>query len=690
MKLGLDRKSGLNRTLRSWASPHDPSSGEFTYTVDTGGLPQRLLRKGDTITHRADSWNGVGSNGQPATHQSLKFYFTMTEDEITYSFRVIGNESYSKLQMSYTGTLMRFVRAPAAEIWGSPWRNPADLCDNYATCGPYGYCDTNKSPMCDCIKGFKPVNEKAWELKDTKDGCQRKTQLRCKSDKFHRLIKMKLPDTKAVTVDWGIGKKECQNKCLLECNCTAFAIVNMWNGAGSACLIWTGELVDIRQFTAHGQDLYVRLVASDVGDGKSILVRVIKWIAGVTGTLVLCFVMFRFWKRKQKRARAIAAATPPIGILRNSDLQMDGAVISSRRYLSGDNDDLLFLRIEFSTVVTATQNFSSSNKLGEGGYGLVYKGRLPNGTLIAVKRLSETSNQGTNEFKTEVSLIAKLQHINLVRLLGFCVERDEKILIYEYLENQSLDFYLFDKTGSSSTKLSWQQRFAITKGIARGIQYLHQDSRYRIIHRDLKASNILLDKDMIPKISDFGLARIISRNETEANTRKVVGTVGYMAPEYRRGGLFSIKSDVFSFGVLVLELLSGRRNKGFTNLNGDTSLLSCVWRNWEEGNWLETIDPLIVDLSSSSSPPAASLDEVKRCLQIGLLCVQENAYDRPEMSSVVMMLGSEAAIPQPKPSGYCGYYVRKKSYEMGSSLRSMPTDESWTVNQVTTSVIDPR
>ncbi|KAF5183143.1 S-receptor-like serine/threonine-protein kinase, partial [Thalictrum thalictroides] len=209
-------------------------------------------------------------------------------------------------------------------------------------------------------------------------------------------------------------------------------------------------------------------------------------------------------------------------------------------------------------IVAATNNFSSEDKLGEGGFGPVFKGKLPCGKEVAVKRLSRKSGQGLEEFKNEIILIAKLQHRNLVRLLGYCVEGEEKILLYEYLPNKSLDAFIFANT---KEQLKWRKRLNIIEGIARGLLYLHRDSRLRIIHRDLKASNILLDEEMNPKISDFGMAKIFGGNENQGNTNRVVGTYGYMAPEYAMEGLFSVKSDVYSFGVLLLEIVSGKKNQ---------------------------------------------------------------------------------------------------------------------------------
>nr|UIX27067.1 CRK3 [Triticum aestivum] len=248
-----------------------------------------------------------------------------------------------------------------------------------------------------------------------------------------------------------------------------------------------------------------------------------------------------------------------------------------------------FTVYDFHEILEATSNFSEENKLGEGGFGPVYKGHFLQGLEIAVKRLASHSGQGVLEFKNEVQLIAKLQHRNLVRLLGCCSQGEEKILVYEYLPNKSLDFYIFDECRKAL--LDWNKRLAIIEGIAEGLLYLHKHSRLRVIHRDLKPSNILLDDEMNPKISDFGLAKIFSSNNTEEDTtRRVVGTYGYMAPEYASEGLFSIKSDVFSFGVLILEILSGKRNSDSHQCGGFINLLGYSWQLWDEGNWIDIVD----------------------------------------------------------------------------------------------------
>nr|SSC84624.1 At421380-like [Capsella grandiflora] len=682
MKLGWDLKTGSNRLIRSWKRPDDPASGEFTFKLETGGFPEIFLWYKESLVYRSGPWNGIRFSGVPEMqpYDYMVFNFTTSSDEVTYSFRVTKSDVYSRVSLSSMGVLQRFTWIETAQTWNLFWYAPKDQCDEYKECGAYGYCDSNTSPVCNCIKGFKPRNPQVWGLRDGSDGCVRKTLLTCGGgDGFARLEKMKLPDTTAASVDRGIGVKECEQKCLKDCNCTAFANTDI-RGGGSGCVIWIGELLDIRNYAKGGQDLYVRLAATDLDDKRNRNAKLIGSSIGVSVLLLLSFIIFYFWKRKQNRSIAIET---PRDQVRSRDFLMNDVVLSSRRHISRENnrDDLELPLMKFEEVAMATNNFSNNNKLGQGGFGIVYKGRLLDGQEIAVKRLSETSSQGIDEFKNEVKLIARLQHINLVRLLACSVDVDEKMLIYEYLENLSLDSHLFDKKQSS--KLNWQMRFDIINGIARGLLYLHQDSRFRIIHRDLKASNVLLDKYMTPKISDFGMARIFGRDDTESITRKVVGTYGYMSPEYAMDGIFSVKSDVFSFGVLLLEIISGKRNKGFYNSDRDVNLLGCVWRNWKEGKGLEIIDPIIANSSST-----VKQHEILRCIQIGLVCVQERAEDRPTMSLVVLMLGSESTtIPQPKLPGYC---LRRSPVETDSSSNKRRDDEPWTVNQITVSVLDGR
>ncbi|XP_057421884.1 cysteine-rich receptor-like protein kinase 26 [Lotus japonicus] len=320
------------------------------------------------------------------------------------------------------------------------------------------------------------------------------------------------------------------------------------------------------------------------------------------------------------------------------------------------------MQFNFETIRKATNNFSDTNLLGRGGFGPVYKGKLSNGLEVAVKRLSINSGQGDTEFKNEVQLVAKLQHRNLVRLLGFSLEREEKLLVYEFVPNKSLDYFIFDPV--KRAHMDWERRYKIIGGIAKGLLYLHEDSRLRIIHRDLKASNILLDEEMNPKIADFGMARLFAVDQTQGNTSRVVGTYGYMAPEYVREGLFSVKSDVFSFGVLVLEIVSGQKNSSFYNGEYVEDLISFAWKSWKEGTASNLVDPTLVN---------GSRNEIMRCIHIGLLCVQGNLADRPTMAVVVLMLNSYSlTLPVPAEPAF---FMNSRGL---SDIQSWEEDDSGT------------
>lgn len=340
----------------------------------------------------------------------------------------------------------------------------------------------------------------------------------------------------------------------------------------------------------------------------------------------------------------------------------------------------------FETLVAATKNFHQ--KLGEGGFGPVFKGRLEDGREIAVKKLSQNSNQGKKEFENEAKLLARVQHRNVVNLLGYCTRGAEKLLVYEYISNESLDKFLF-KTGRRE-ELDWKRRYDIIGGIARGLLYLHEDSHSCIIHRDIKASNVLLDDKWAPKIADFGMARLFPEDQTHVNTR-VAGTNGYMAPEYVMHGHLSVKADVFSFGVLILELISGQKNSTFdVNLDAQ-NLLEWAWKLYKKGRSLEVLDP---SLASS-----AVAEQVAMCVQIGLLCTQADPKSRPNMRRVVVMLSKKpGTLEEPTRPGYPGSRYRRSrrpttsTSTAGTSGESSHTFESTTnsATATTSGVASPR
>ncbi|KAM0951483.1 putative protein kinase RLK-Pelle-DLSV family [Dioscorea sansibarensis] len=629
MKIGWDLRTGLNRNLTSWRSKDDPSPGDYVLSMDPKGIPQANLWYGSTKKWRSGPWTGTQFSNleeQPRTY-GLRFSFVNNKDEVYYMYNTTGTKIVYRPLVDQSGRTKSFVWIESSGMWNLFRNYPINQCQEYSTCGPYSVCDVDVWPICRCLQGFKPKSPQEWPITETSSGCERLTALDCKnmSDGFMTISLAGLPETSNAILHPNISLNECKARCLKDCSCTAYATANI-SGAGIGCVIWITELIDMRMSSHPSQDVFVRLAAADLvsisstsgkkSQSKSmVLIIVFSMVALVIPVIYSCP-----WGKKKMTHKDIR---------RNGELELT--------------------QLQWRTLMEATHNFAKTNILGKGGFGLVYKGKLAEGREIAVKRLSRNSTQGIDEFENEVTFIAKLQHRNLVRLLGYCIQGEEKILVYEYMPNGSLDAFLFDK--EKGVHLDWRTRFHIIASIARGLLYLHQDSRLKIIHRDLKASNILLDVEMDPKISDFGLARNFEDCKTMIKTRKVVGTYGYMAPEYVLDGVYSMKSDVFSFGVLILEIISGQRNRVFLS-NPHLYLLGKAWRLWNEGKALDLLDPLIGN--------SFSVTQVMRCINIGLLCVQEKTEDRPIMSSIVTMLANDdAPLPEPKEPGFKAIFSAK-------------------------------
>uniref|UniRef100_A0A3N7FBU8 Receptor-like serine/threonine-protein kinase n=1 Tax=Populus trichocarpa TaxID=3694 RepID=A0A3N7FBU8_POPTR len=419
MKLGFNLVTRLDRFLSSWKSDEDPARGEFTFLVDpNNGYPQLLLKSGNAIQLRTK----LPSPTPNITFGQNSTDFVLNNNEVSF-----GNQSsgFSRFKLSPSGLASTYKWNDRTHSWLVYSLLASDWCENYALCGSFASCDINASPACGCLDGFVPKSPESWNLGDWSGGCIRKTPLNCSDkDVFTKYTVSKLPETSFSWFDERINLKECEVICLKNCFCTAYANSDI-KGGGSGCLIWSRDLIDIRGSDADGQVLYVRLAVSESG------------------------VAVEKGNNNGKKKAGIIASTVVFGM----GMLMLGMIfcIRRRKFRMNDNfkdvrkEDMEFPIFYLSTVANATGNFSSRNKLGEGGFGPVYKGILAEGQEIAVKRLSKSSGQGLNEFKNEVILIAKLQHRNLVKLLGYCIHEDEKMLIYEYMPNKSLDFFIFDK-----------------------------------------------------------------------------------------------------------------------------------------------------------------------------------------------------------------------------------------------------
>uniref|UniRef100_A0ACD5UWA6 Uncharacterized protein n=1 Tax=Avena sativa TaxID=4498 RepID=A0ACD5UWA6_AVESA len=628
MRFLASYKAQVVGRLVAWKGLEDPSSGDFSFSSDPSSATLQFF-----VWHRTRPYcrtavlndATVLSGGTYMRNTSFILYETFFDlgDELYYVLTVSDGSPYMRITLDYTGQLRYLSWNSNTSSWALIGERPAAGCDLYASCGPFGYCDlTGAIQTCQCLDGFEPVDG----LNFSK-GCQKKEALRCgKQSTFVAFPRMKVPD-KFLHIGH-MSFDECTAECSRNCSCTAYAYANFSRNGDKAdssrCLVWSGDLTDIGKAPA-GENLYLRYADPPV-DKKSNSLKII--LPVIAFLLILIFIaivwMYKYrgkWRRKENQKNLTIRH-----LSRSSEFE-------------GDTD---FPFVSFEDILSATNFFADSHLLGRGGFGKVYKGTFESGDEVAVKRLSQGSVQGMVEFKNVV-LIAKLQHKNLVRLLGCCIHEDEKLLIYEYLPNRSLDAFIFDE--GRKHVLDWSTRFKIIKGIARGLLYLHQDSRLTIIHRDLKAGNILLDTEMTPKISDFGLARIFGANQNQANTIRVVGTYGYMSPEYVMRGAFSVKSDTYSFGVLLLEIVSGLKISSPQLIMNHSCLITYAWRLWEDGRAAELVD--------SSLVVSCPLHEVLRCIHVGLLCVQDRADDRPEMSLVMFMLENEGTLlPSPKQPVY--------------------------------------
>ncbi|KAM4102048.1 hypothetical protein ACJW30_05G193100 [Castanea mollissima] len=651
MRVQVNAEMGENRAFTSWKSASDPSPGNYSMGVDPQASPQIVIWEGEHRRWRSGYWDARTFSGIPDITSSYMYGFKLSDLENQsryFTYTPMNSSDKLSFRIRWDGYEEQLRWEEDGSKWDTIQSQPADNeCELYNFCGNFGLCNELNSPVCSCMQGFVPMDPDQWYKGNWSGGCTRRTELQCQrnlssvtqetagEDGFVDVKCSKLPDFATLEAVPPGSNESCESKCLNNCSCTAYAVAS-----GIGCLIWKGNMLDVHQFPRAGNTLKIRLADSELGGKRklSILVIIIIVVAGVVLLVVFTFLLWRF-KTKRK-------------------------VLATVSSISGGNDNDMPLRIYESSKTFATNNFSEENKLGEGGFGPVYKGKLPGGQEIAVKRLSVRSCQGLEEFKNEIILIAKLQHRNLVRLLGCSIQGEEKMLLYEYMPNKSLDCFLFDP--SKQALLDWRKRFTIIEGIARGLLYLHRDSRLRIIHRDLKASNILLDEEMNPKISDFGMARIFGGNQHEANTNRVVGTFGYMSPEYAMEGLFSVKSDVYSFGVLLLEIVSGRKNTSF-RLSEYASLIGHAWHLWNEEKAMELIDPSIRD--------SCSRDEVLRCIHLGMLCVQDSAAQRPTMSSVVLMLESEGAtLPLPRQPTFTS--MRESSIDTESYMECQDIEAS--------------
>ncbi|XP_044465934.1 G-type lectin S-receptor-like serine/threonine-protein kinase At2g19130 [Mangifera indica] len=597
MKFGRHKGTKVNQVLTSWKNKEDPASGLFSFELDPHGSDQYVLLWNNSEQYwRSGIWDGeIYSLVPEMTYLINNHMFNIThvsnENETYYMYSLTDSNTFKVMQfiLDDSGQVHQMYWSEASNNWFEFWSVPRQICEVYAYCGAFGSCNERNKPFCGCLSGFKPNSEQNWySLEDYSGGCVRKTQLQCenKSDRFLAIPKMVLPEhPQSVSV---ASIRQCEKTCLNDCSCTAYAYEN------NQCSIWIGGLINLRQ-PAQGdtneKTIYIKLAASEFPRNKKVIV--LCSVVGTAAFLVLLGLVVLLYLRKNKKQIKTTKA-------------MEGSLVA----------------FAYKDLQNATKNFSE--KLGGGGFGSVFKGVLPNSSVIAVKKL-EGQSQGEKQFRTEVSTVGSIQHVNLVRLLGFCSDGMRKLLVYDYMPNGSLDSHLFHEQA-----LDWKARFKIALGTARGLVYLHEKCRDCIIHCDIKPENILVDAEFCPKVTDFGLAKLVGREFSRVLTT-MRGTRGYLAPEWISGVAITAKADVYSYGMMLFEIVSGRRNSEQLE-DGEVGFFPTLAARQisEGGDVLSLLDPRLKE--------NADAEEISRILKVACWCIQDDETHRPSMSQVVKIL----------------------------------------------------
>ncbi|XP_039017069.1 G-type lectin S-receptor-like serine/threonine-protein kinase At2g19130 [Hibiscus syriacus] len=596
-KLGgskMNRK-GQRQSYVSWSSWNDPSPGPFSLVLDADGTPAYHVLKNRHRHWTCGSWlERISSfSTDIVADKYTNMDYVSNKEENYYNYSITSPSIPVRFKIDVSGKVQKLVWKDDSQKWETIWEKPKEDCEIFDFCGANGACNQFVLPHCRCLDGFEPKVPAEWNRGNYTNGCRRRSRLRCGNDAKHgfRVIQNILLPAYEVSLTNDKSLEECKSACLRNCTCIAYTI-----GYDGNCSIWREDLVTIRYLSYGdnlGKDLYLRLPEAG-GDKPRIRIK-------------------RF------TISAAAATVILIGIL--------GLLVSTRRMTSYSDakatDDVLVI-FKFGDLKSATKNFSE--KLGEGGFGSVFKGMLPNSDAIAVKCL-KFQDEEEKQFRAEVSTIGTIHHVNLVRLLGFCLKGMKRFLVYDYMPNGSLDSHLFYK---DSKILDWKTRHHIALGIARGLAYLHEECRVRIIHCDIKPENILLDSDYNPLLSDFGLSKLFGRDFSRVLT-SMKGTRGYLAPEMISGEPITPKSDVYSYGMLLLEIISGRRNWETADDKNDNYFPAraaiCLSNG---GDVLSLLDPKLQG--------GANAKQVIRACRVACWCIQDEEQNRPSMAQVVQVL----------------------------------------------------
>ncbi|XP_057981467.1 G-type lectin S-receptor-like serine/threonine-protein kinase SD2-2 [Malania oleifera] len=615
-----------SRSITCWRSPFDPSSGKYSLRLKSPEYGEfELVYNQSEAYWSTGNWTGAAFAGIPemTIPYIYKFWFVNPfTPAASFGYAEVAMESgfrppFTRFNVDPSGQLWQYTWSPQIENWNKFWSRPESPCRVYGLCGNFGFCSRRLKP-CACLAGFRPVDSLQWNAGDYSSGCHRDGDCN-ESDEFEEIGAVSFNG--AFSESFSGSRGVCERSCLRNCSCIGL----FHNPNTNLCKNLYGSLLNLQNLSDSTVDdvLLVRVKITKPSKNKkwrdTVLIASIIGSIVILGFFVAAFLVVRKRIHKKKKEEE------------DSDFPVTNLKVFSYKELHA-----------------ATRGFSE--KLGHGGFGAVFRGELSDSSLVAVKRL-ERPGGGEREFRAEVCTIGNVHHVNLVRLRGFCSENSHRLLVYDYMPNGPLSVYL----RRDGLNLSWEARFRVAIGTAKGIAYLHEECRDCIIHCDIKPENILLASDFTAKVSDFGLAKLIGRDFSRV-LATMRGTRGYVAPEWISGVEITTKADVYSYGMTLLELISGRRNveapptappsSAEDRARDDGSGEQWFFPPWAARQIIEGNVAAVVDDRLGGAYNTA---EAERVGLVAVWCIQDDEHARPAMGMAVKMLEGvvEVAVPPP-------------------------------------------
>ncbi|KAJ7556533.1 hypothetical protein O6H91_05G087800 [Diphasiastrum complanatum] len=592
----------LGSNLTSSKSPVDIADGRFSMQMLQTTEFVLSLWNNSKQYWTSGVWNGQVFADVPEMSAKTSFYiFSLLNDSGRPYFTWSGKQNigYSYFILESDGMIRVRIWDSIKNKWYIIWTQPKDPCQVEHLCGQNGICNSDSVPFCKCPQGFKPVDPTGWNEGDWSLGCVASFGVDC-SMNFSFLQHTYYDPGSGARVYTGQNQAWCQNQCISDCACLGFS----FDGSTNNCSLQYGPFFNGKKSPDIVQNFFLRSNAQSLLSNNGSKKRSRSWIIGLAvavGCAVLLLVTLLLWqslRRKRLEERR------------------------SSQYISG-----ILKKFSYKELQTATNNFSE--KLGAGGFGSVYKGRLRDQSMVGVKMLHQLK-QGDKDFRAEVNTIGMIQHINLVRLRGFCAENEHRLLVYDYMPNESLNKLLFPRPrAQQQAVLDWDTRFTIALGTARGITYLHEQCRNCIIHCDIKPDNILLDANFFAKVSDFGMAKLLGREFSRVIT-SMRGTRGYLAPEWLSGLPITAKADVYSYGMTLLEIVSGRRNTDGKSTSNKWFFPLWAFQRAQLGDFSS--------LADSKMCGNFNEEQLKKAVWVAFWCIQDEETSRPSMGRVLQML----------------------------------------------------